>query len=85
MNPLLGRAVAAVGLTLTCVAIWIDFEEGFSIWDFPNHQIGIFMLVLSVLAGVLPRPARSRRSAKPRQDCSASPRRTASPSSSSGT
>lgn len=51
----IGRAVSAVGITFGLLSIWIDVSTDGSggYWSVNHHQLGIFMLVLNVLAAVL--------------------------------
>ena len=52
MNAMAGRAIAAVGVVLAFVAIWIDALPGTSYWNL-DGTIGAFALVLAGLAALL--------------------------------
>jgi uncharacterized protein DUF2510 len=54
MLSYLGRAIAAVGLVLGFVAIWLDAGGGSKYWDAPAHLLGIVLLICAIVgAGLL--------------------------------
>jgi hypothetical protein len=50
VNAMAGRAIAAVGVVLAIVAIWIDAIQGSNYWS--DGTTGVFLLVLAAIAGL---------------------------------
>jgi hypothetical protein len=46
-----GKAVAAVGVVLALVAIWVNALTGQSYWDL-DGTVGVFLLLMAILAGL---------------------------------
>ncbi len=51
MDAQVGRAIAAVGVVLALIAIWIDAVAGQSYWDV-DGTVGAFLLIMVILAGL---------------------------------